>query len=131
MSLPLFDGGRRRANLGMAEARRRQAVANYEKTVQGAFRDVADALSARHWSAEQAAIAQSALTVQTERARLAQPRYDNGTAAYLEVLDAQRDLLAAGQQLVQARRLALASRVGAYAALGGGSLAMDLAPVAP
>lgn len=131
VSLPLFDGGRRRANLGMAEARRQQAVANYEKTVQGAFRDVADALSARRWSAEQAVIAQSALAVQTERARLAQLRYDNGAAAYLEVLDAQRDLLAAGQQLVQARRLALASRVGVYAALGGGSLAMALAPEAP
>ncbi|MDP9964520.1 multidrug efflux system outer membrane protein [Variovorax paradoxus] len=131
VSLPLFDGGRRRANLGMAEARRQQAVANYEKTVQGAFRDVADAFSARRWSAEQAAIAQSALAVQTERARLAQLRYDNGAAAYLEVLDAQRDLLAAGQQRVQARRLALASRVGVYAALGGGSLAMALAPEAP
>ncbi|KLN53190.1 efflux transporter outer membrane subunit [Variovorax paradoxus] len=131
VSLPLFDGGRRHANLGMAEARRQQAVANYEKTVQGAFRDVADALSARRWSAEQAAIAQSALAVQTERARLAQLRYDNGAAAYLEVLDAQRDLLAAGQQRVQARRLALASRVGVYAAFGGGSLAMALAPEAP
>lgn len=131
VSLPLFDGGRRRAGLAMAEARREQAVANYEKTVQEAFRDIADALSARHWSAEQAAIAQGALAVQTERARLAQLRYDNGAAAYLEVLDAQRDLLAAGQQLVQARRLALASRVGVYAALGGGSLALALAPEAP
>lgn len=124
VSLPLFDAGRRRAGLEMAEARRQQAVANYEKTVQGAFRDVADAFSARRWSSEQAAIAQSALAVQTERARLAQLRYDNGAAAYLEVLDAQRDLLAAGQQLVQARRLTLASRVGVYAALGGGSLAL-------
>nr|WP_234383071.1 efflux transporter outer membrane subunit [Variovorax sp. PMC12] len=123
VSLPLFDGGRRRAGLALAQARRQQAIDNYEKTVQGAFRDVADALSARRWSAEQAAIAQGALAVQTERARLAQLRYDNGAAAYLEVLDAQRDLLTAGQQLVQARRLALSSRVAVYAALGGGSLA--------
>ncbi len=131
VSLPLFDGGRRRANLGMAEARRQQAVANYEKTVQEAFRDVADALSARRWTAEQAAIAQGALAVQAERARLAQLRYDHGAAAYLEVLDAQRDLLAAEQQRVQARRLALAGRVGVYAALGGGSLSMTLASEAP
>jgi len=131
VSLPLFDGGRRRASLGLAEARRQQALAYYEKTVQGAFRDVADALSARRWSAEQAAIAQTALAVQTERARLAQLRYDHGAAAYLEVLDAQRDLLAAGQQVVQARRLALAGRVGVYAALGGGALAMALPSEAP
>lgn len=127
-TLPLFDGGRRQANLDLAEARRLQAVADYEKTVQRAFRDIADALSARRWSAEQVAIAQGTLDVQTERARLAQLRYDNGAAAYLEVLDAQRDLLAAGQQLAQARRLALASRVGVYAALGGGALALPSSP---
>jgi multidrug efflux system outer membrane protein len=130
ISLPLFDGGRRRDNLSLAEARRDLAVANYEKTVQGAFRDVSDALSARHWLTEQVAIAQKALTVQTERARLSQLRYDNGASAFLDVLDAQRDLLSAEQQLVQTRRALLSSRVSLYAALGGGSLdvpSMDIA----
>lgn len=123
VSLPLFDGGRLRANLDLADVRGRIAMANYEKAVQGAFREVADALSARQWLARQVGIAQEALAVQHERARLAQLRYDHGASAFLEVLDAQRDLLAAEQQLVQTRRALLSSRVSLYAALGGGSLA--------
>ncbi|MEO5796818.1 MAG: efflux transporter outer membrane subunit [Rhodoferax sp.] len=122
ISLPIFDMGRRGNNLALAETRRAIALAQYEKAVQSAFRDVSDALSARRWLTEQTAIAQSALTTQTERARLSQMRYDNGAAAYLDVLDAQRDLLAAQQQLVQTRYALLASRVGLYAALGGGAL---------
>lgn len=122
ISLPLFDAGRRGNNLSLAEARRDLAVANYEKTIQAAFRDVADALAARQWLAQQLLIAQAALTTQTERARLSQLRYDNGAAAYLDVLDAQRDLLVAEQQLVQIRRALLSSQVSLYAALGGGAL---------
>jgi outer membrane protein, multidrug efflux system len=61
------------------------------------------------------------LTVQKERADLAKLRYDNGTAAFIEVLDAQRDLLSAEQQLVQTRSALLSSHVRLYAALGGGS----------
>jgi len=122
ISLPLFDGGRRRNNLSLTEARRDLAVASYEKAVQSAFRDVADALSAQHWLTEQLAIAQTAQAVQTERARLSQLRYDNGAATFLEVLDAQRDLLSAEQQVVRIRRALLTSRVSLYAALGGGAV---------
>jgi multidrug efflux system outer membrane protein len=125
IALPIFDGGLRRNNLSLAETRRDLAVANYEKTVQTAFRDVSDALSARHWLLRQVAIARTALATQTERARLAQLRYDSGAAAFLDVLDAQRDLLDAEQQLVQTRRALLSSHVSLYAALGGG--AMDFA----
>jgi len=125
ISLPIFDGGRRHNNLSLAETRRDLAVVNYEKTVQVAFRDVSDALSARHWLSRQVAIARTALATQRERARLSQLRYDSGAAAYLDVLDAQRDLLTAEQQLVQTRRALLSSRVSLYAALGGG--AMDFA----
>jgi multidrug efflux system outer membrane protein len=121
ISLPIFDAGRRRSQLTLAEVRRDLAVAQYEKTIQSAFRDVSDALSARRWLAEQVRIQQSTLATQTERARLAKLRYDNGAAAFLEVLDAQRDLLAAEQQLVQTRRALLSSRVALYAALGGGA----------
>lgn len=121
ISLPIFDGGLRSANLSLAEIRRDMSVANYEKTVQAAFRDVADALSARHWLARQVSIAQTALATQTERARLSQLRYDNGASAFLEVLDAQRDLLDAEQRFVQMRRALLTSHVSLYAALGGGS----------
>ena len=138
ISLPLFNGGRLRNNLNLTEVRRNIAVANYEKTVQGAFRDVSDALVARQALARQLAIAQDARAAQSERARLSQLRYDHGAAAFLEVLDAQRDLLVADQQVVQLRRALLSSQVSLYAALGGGALAepppmppMPLAPPLP
>jgi multidrug efflux system outer membrane protein len=119
ITLPLFDGGRRRAALDLAEARRDSAVANYEKTIQGAFRDVGDALSTRAWLTDQVAIAGRTLRVQRERARLSQLRYDSGAAPFLDVLDAQRDLLSAEQQLVQLRRALLSAGVALYTALGG------------
>lgn len=122
ISLPIFDGGRRRHNLSLAETRRDLAVSNYEKTVQIAFRDVSNALSARTWLDRQVAIARTALATQAERARLSQLRYDNGAAPFLDVLDAQRDLLAAEQQLVQIRRALVSSQVSLYAALGGGAM---------
>ena len=80
-------------------------MAGYEKAIQSAFRDVSDALSARHWLRRCCAT----VAAQGERARLAQLRYDHGASPYLEVLDAQRDLLAAQQKLVQtaAGRVAL------------------------
>lgn len=121
LSLPVFDAGRNRASLDLAQVRSSLAVTNYEKTIQAAFRDVSDALSARHWLTEQVRIAQATLAAQSERARLSQLRYDNGSVPYFEVLDAQRDLLTAEQQLVQTRRALLSSRVSLYTALGGGS----------
>jgi multidrug efflux system outer membrane protein len=122
ISLPIFDDGRSRANLDLAKVRENLAVANYEKAIQSAFRDVSDALSARRWLTEQVQVQQRALAAQTERARLAALRYDNGAAAFLEVLDAERDLLLAQQQLVQTRSALLSSRVSLYAALGGGAM---------
>jgi outer membrane protein, multidrug efflux system len=121
ISLPIFDGGRNRSNLNLAEVRRNIAVANYEKTVQAAFRDVSDAMSAQQWLTEQVRIQTATFAAQSERARLATLRYDNGAASFLEVLDAQREVLAGEQQLVQIRRALLSSRVRLYAALGGGA----------
>lgn len=121
ISLPIFDAGRRRANLDLAEVRSDMAVADYEKAIQTAFREVADALSARQWLTDQVANMEASVDAQTRRARLAQLRYDSGATAYLEVLDAQRDLLEAQQQLVQARRSLLSTHVSLYAALGGGA----------
>lgn len=123
INLPIFDAGRRGANLDLAEVRRDQAVAGYERAIQSAFKDVADALSARRWLAEQVEVLRSTVAAQGERARLAKLRYDHGASPYLEVLDAQRDLLAAQQTLVQTRRALLSARVGLYAALGGGTQA--------
>ncbi|WP_442793475.1 efflux transporter outer membrane subunit [Paraburkholderia sp. HP33-1] len=130
LSLPIFDAGRNLANLKLAQAQREEAVAQYERSIQAAFRDVADALSARDWLTSQVSISRKTLAAQTERARLARLRYDSGATPFLEVLDAQRDLLAAQQQLVQTRGELLSSRVALYAALGGGSLPLSGAPSA-
>lgn len=123
VSLPIFDMGRRQANLDVAQAQRDQAVTRYEQAIQSAFRDVADALAARQWLAEQVEALRATVVAQAERARLAQLRYEHGAAPFLEVLDAQRDLLSAQQQLVDIRRALLASRVSLYSALGGGGFA--------
>ena len=131
ITLPIFSGGRLKGNLALAEVRRDLAVANYERAVQQAFRDVSDALAGRQWLERQSRIAQEALAVQTERARLSQLRYDHGAAAFLDVLDAQRDLLVAQQQTVQAQRLLLSSQVSLYAALGGGTLTQTNTPIGP
>ncbi len=120
ISLPIFNAGRLRNSLDLAELRRDIALAQYERSIQSAFRDVADALAARHWLSQQRDIAQAALDTQRERARLAQLRYDNGATAFLDVLDAQRELLSAEQQRVQVQRAWLSSQLALYSALGGG-----------
>ena len=121
LTLPIFQGGRNVANLDVAEARRNLAVADYERTIQRAFREVADGLAERRWFTEQVFDQQASLAAQTERARLAELRYQNGAATYLEVLDAERDRFTAEQALVQVRRALLSSSVNLYAALGGGT----------
>ena len=125
LSLPIFSGGRLRANLDLSQVRRDIAVAEYEKTVQTAFREVADALAGQRWLSERLVVQHAALQAQTERARLAGLRYANGSTTYLEVLDAQRDLLDAEQQVVQVQRALLSRQVALYAALGGGAPAVD------
>ena len=125
ITLPIFDGGSRTANLEATIVRRDAAVAAYAQTVQNAFRDVADALSNGHWLREQLQIAQAALVAQTERARLSQLRFENGASSFILVLDAQRDLFTVQQQAVQARRAVLSNQVALYSALGGGSLTLS------
>ncbi|WP_454887496.1 efflux transporter outer membrane subunit [Sphingomonas oryzagri] len=120
VTLPIFDAGRNKANLDLAKARRDIAVANYEKTVQAAFRDVADALAQRKWLAGQISTTQATLDALDERLRLAQLRYTSGRSAYLEVLEAERDRFDTEQALVQLRRAYFESVVNLYAALGGG-----------
>ncbi|WP_304282247.1 efflux transporter outer membrane subunit [Caulobacter segnis] len=120
IAVPLFNAGRLKGNRDVALARREQAVAEYEQTIQSAFRDVSDALVRRQLLQQQITTTREILEAQRERARLAQLRFDNGRSAYLEVLDAQRDLFDAEQGLVELRRAELASIVSLYAALGGG-----------
>lgn len=123
IALPLFNAGRLKGSLDLSEARRDRAVAEYEQAIQSAFRDVSDALVRRRQLQLQIRTTREALDAQRERARLAQLRFDNGRSAYLEVLDAQRDLFEAEQGLVELRRAELASIVALYSALGGGFIA--------
>src|SRR3546814_1200745 len=96
------------------------AVATYERTVQTAFQEVADALAARRYLTEQVDAQARALAAQRDLAELAELRYRNGVENYLEVLDAQRNLFAAEQALVESRRELLASLVSRYVALADG-----------
>ncbi|MQA18930.1 efflux transporter outer membrane subunit [Rugamonas rivuli] len=120
LTLPIFDAGRNRANLGLAEVRKNIAVADYEKAIQTAFREVADALAARDYLGEQVAAQRAVQEAQADRLKLLQLRQDNGVASSLDVLDAQRELFSAQQALVQARLLRTTSAIDLYRALGGG-----------
>ena len=120
ISLPIFDFGRNKANLTVAEARENIAVATYEKTVQTAFREVADALAGRRYLAEQVEAQDRGTLAQRRIADLARKRYREGVSSYLEVLDAERNLFASEQQLIELRRAQVDNLVTLYVALGGG-----------
>ena len=121
IDVPIFDFGRRRANLDVARAREVAAVADYEATIQQAFREVADALAGRRFLADQVAAQERATIAQRHIAELARKRYREGVVAYLEVLDAERNLFGAEQTLLELRRAQGANRVSLYVALGGGA----------
>lgn len=117
---PVFDAGRNEANLAVAQVQRDIAVAQYERAIQAAFRDVADALAGRATLAQQQRATQAQLTAEQARYRLVQLRVDHGVGSSLELLDAQRSLFAAQQALVQVQLAALQNKVAVYRALGGG-----------
>jgi outer membrane protein, multidrug efflux system len=118
LSYPLFDFGRTAANRDLAEARKVIAVAQYEKTVQQAFREVADLLAGRETLADQLVAQEANEKTQSERFKLVTARYEAGVSSYLEVLDAQRDLFTAQQASVQTRRALLATAAQFYKTLG-------------
>lgn len=120
ISLPIFDGGRNRANLGAAKVDREIAVAQYDKTIQVAFREVADALAGRATLGEELRAVQAQEAAEQKRTELARQRYEGGQSSYLEYLDAQRSLFAVQQQTVRTRLAELQNRIGFYRALGGG-----------
>ncbi|MBZ8138659.1 multidrug transporter [Rubrivivax gelatinosus] len=128
--LPIFDAGRNRANLDSANAGRDIAVAQYEKALQSAFREVADALAGRATLGEQLAALQAQVRAEQGRFELADLRYRNGAASYLDVLDAQRSLFSAQQSEVQVRALHAQNLVALYRVLGGGWRDGDSAAVA-
>jgi len=99
---------------------REMAVAQYEKAIQTAFREVADALAGRATLGEQLRAQQAQATAEAERFRLAELRYRNGVASFLDVLDAQRSLFSTQQALTQTRLAQQQNQVALYKALGGG-----------
>lgn len=119
--LPIFDGGSRRANLKGAHADRDITLAQYEKAIQTAFREAADALALRGTLEDQVA-AQDSLTRAAESTyKLANARYSAGVDGYLSVLDAQRSMYAAQQGLISLRQASYGSLVTFYKVLGGGT----------
>jgi len=119
ISLPLFSGGRSTANVDLAEARKVIAIAEYEKTIQLAFREVADLLNASATLTRQLAAQSANAAAQKQRLRLVEARFEAGVANHLDVLDAQREAYAAEQGEAQVRRSWLSVATQLFKALAG------------
>ncbi|WP_426683513.1 efflux transporter outer membrane subunit [Xanthomonas translucens pv. undulosa] len=130
IALPIFHAGALKASLDVSRIGKNIAVAQYEKAIQSAFSDVADALAQRdHLDAQLSA--QRALVEAVRRSHtLAEARYRAGVDGYLQVLDAQRSLYAAQQDLIALRLQDDSNRVALYTVLGGGADARATAPAA-
>ncbi len=122
ISLPIFDAGRNRAQLKTAQVDRDIAVAQYEKAIQTAFREVADGLAQRATLGQQAQAQQRLVAQTTDALKLAEARFKAGVDDRLATLDAQRSLYAAQQALVQVQLSQQLNRVTLYKALGSGTL---------
>lgn len=120
VSLPLFDGGRLRGNVDYARASQQAAVSTYEKTVQTAFREVADALAQRGTIDEQIAAQTARVGAANVALRISDARYRAGVESFLNTLDSQRSAYAAQQQLVTTRLTRISNLVELYRSLGGG-----------
>jgi outer membrane protein, multidrug efflux system len=120
ISLPIFNSGSNQANLQVAEVNRDIALAQYEKAIQAAFREVADALALRGTINDQVAAQQSLTDATGASYHLAQVRYEKGNDSYLNVLDSQRSLYGSEQNLISVRLARLTNLVTLYKVLGGG-----------
>ncbi len=120
VTVPIFAGGKNRANLELARLTYRVRVAEYEKAIQRAFREVADALIAALTYTKQITSETALIAAQQRRFDLATLRYAQGEDTYLNVLLAQQDLYSAQQGLLQAEYNLMANRSALYQALGGG-----------
>jgi len=123
LRLPLFDSGRSSGNVDLATARKDIAVAEYERTIQQAFREIADLLDARTQLAAQLQAQDANVSAQSGRLSIVDARYKAGVSSHLELLDAQREHFAAQQSALAVRRQLLAASASFYKALGGGATA--------
>lgn len=120
VELPLFNAGRNRANLTLAEVRQQQSVVNYEQKIQTAFKDVADALALRDSLSGQIAAQQRYLQSLQITLQRASGLYSSGAVSYIEVLDAERALFSTQQTLLDLRYAQQANEISLFTALGGG-----------
>ena len=120
ITLPIFDGGANSARLDSARQAREIALATYEKAVQGAFREVADALAVRATLAERIAAQQAQTRASAAALRYAEALFRQGGSSYLEVLDAQRGLYGSQQAEISLNLAEQDNRITLYKALGGG-----------
>jgi outer membrane protein, multidrug efflux system len=120
INLPIFQGGRLRAGLGKANADRDIALAQYEKSIQAGFREVADALALTTTLAQQRQSQQALVKAATQADTLSKARYQAGRDSYLTQLDAQRILYAAQSGLVAVQMAEQTNRIVLYRVLGGG-----------
>ncbi len=120
LNLPIFRGGALQASLDTAEVSKRIEVARYERAIQNAFREVADALAAREAITQQLEAQRARVVAEERRYALAESRYRAGVDRYVTLLTAQRDLYSAQQQLINAELARLNNVATLYRALGGG-----------
>ena len=118
--IPIFEAGRLQASLDVAEIQRDITIAQYEKAIQSAFREVADALADRATLAEQLDARRKLVEATQKSFDLSEARYKGGVDSYLNLLDAQRSLYAAELELISVRLSDATNRVALYKALGGG-----------
>jgi multidrug efflux system outer membrane protein len=128
ITLPIFDGGFNRANLANAVADRDIAIANYERTLQTAFREVADVLAAKATLNERTAGQEALVDALATSFRLSEAIFRQGGSNYLAVLTAQQGLYGAQQSLISLRLEEQTTRIALYKALGGGWNEKDQAP---
>ena len=120
ISVPIFNSGSLRSQVKVAEVDRDIAVANYEKAIQSAFKEVADALAQRRTIDDQVAARQSLVDANEKSYRLSTARYRTGVDSYLVALDSQRSLYSAQQNLITAQLARRTNLVTLYKVLGGG-----------
>jgi len=120
LNLPIFQGGRLRANLGVANADRDIALAQYERAIQNGFREVADALALTTALAEQKTAQEALVAAATRAEELSRARYEGGRDSYFVLLDSQRTLYGAQQSLIATQLAEQVNRVALYKVLGGG-----------
>jgi multidrug efflux system outer membrane protein len=120
LNLPIFQGGRLRANLGVANADRDIALAQYERAIQSGFREVADALALTTSFAQQKAAQEALVAAATRAEELSRARYEGGRDSYFVLLDSQRTLYGAQQSLIATQLAEQVNRVALYKVLGGG-----------